>query len=227
MTGVVSARGRAERLSAYARSIVPDGANRDPNDFYPTPPGATMALCLVEQFPGTVWEPACGAFDMVRVLERASGAAHVRATDICAQRADVRGWMLADFLNPQPGDLVSADHVVTNPPFKLARPFVDRALAVVPAGGKVAMLCRLMFLEAESRHFWWRGTPLARVHVFSDRVPFQRGRLVAQGEQGGRMVPYAWFVWEKGYDGPAALGWIKYRDGVAAWDALIGRGGQG
>lgn len=221
--------GRAERLSAYARSIVPDAADRDPHDFYPTPPGATMALCLVEQFPGVVWEPACGALDMVRVLERASAAARVVATDICAQVGAVRSWQVGDFLNP-PGlwfeSLARPDHVVTNPPFKLARPFIDRALAAVPEGGKVAMLCRLMFLEAEARHDWWKAAPLARVHVFSDRVPFQRGRLVAPGEQGGRMVPYAWFVFEKGYQGPPALGWIKYRDGVAAWAKLMGEDGR-
>jgi hypothetical protein len=205
---------RAERLSAYAQSIVPDKANREPNDFYPTPYGATMALCLHQQFPGVLWEPARGTGEMEEVLRAASGAAIVRGSDLIAY-GGYRG-PTRNFFTPG-DDYRNIDHVVTNPPFKLAKPFVDQGLKTVRPGGKVAVLCRLMFLEALSRHVWWKAAPLRQVLVFSDRVPFQRGRLVADDEQGGRMVPYAWYVFESGYAGTASLDWITYRGGCEAW----------
>jgi hypothetical protein len=33
---------------------------RADHDYYPTPPEAVRALLGVEQFEGTIWEPACG-----------------------------------------------------------------------------------------------------------------------------------------------------------------------
>lgn len=202
-----------EHLSVYARTVVPDAAARDPHDFYPTPPGATMALCSVEQFPGTVWEPACGEGDMARVLVRASGARHVYATDLIARGGMTAGYV-CDFLAT---GRECVDHVVTNPPFKLAQRFVEHGLCQVPEGGRVAVLVRLMFLESLARRAWFAASGLARVWVFADRVPFQRGRLVAAGEGGGRMVPYAWFVFVRGHSAPPTLGWISYAEGCAAW----------
>src|ERR1700674_3667292 len=38
-------------------------------DFYPTPPEAVRALLSVEQFDGTIWEPACGYGAISRELE--------------------------------------------------------------------------------------------------------------------------------------------------------------
>lgn len=45
---------------AYVRGIIPDKANREKDDFYPTPPAAVRALLSVETFEGAIWEPACG-----------------------------------------------------------------------------------------------------------------------------------------------------------------------
>lgn len=50
----------AREQSFVTRSSTADTANRDPDDFYPTPPQATHALLKIESFRGRIWEPACG-----------------------------------------------------------------------------------------------------------------------------------------------------------------------
>jgi hypothetical protein len=95
------------------------------------------------------------------------------------------------------------DHIVTNPPYSLAREFVDHALKVTH--GKVAMLLKLNFLEGQKRAKWFPTTPLRNVHVFSRRVSFARG----DGEDGGAgLLAYAWFVWERNYKGKPTIDWI-------------------
>ena len=46
------------------------GTNRQKDDFYPTPPEATIALLNSEKFgEGTIWECACGNGAMSKVLK--------------------------------------------------------------------------------------------------------------------------------------------------------------
>lgn len=39
---------------SYVHGIIPDAQNREPNDFYPTPPRSTRALLEVEDFDGEI-----------------------------------------------------------------------------------------------------------------------------------------------------------------------------
>jgi hypothetical protein len=72
---------------------------------------------------------------------------------------------------------------------------------------KVAMLCRLAWLEGIERREFFRSTPLSRVHVFSNRVPMLRGGD-AMLKGGGSMVAFAWYVWDHAHEGPPTLNWI-------------------
>lgn len=183
---------------AYVQAVAPDAENRERDDFYPTPPEGTQALLRVERFEGTVWEPACGDGAMSRVLEAAGLS--VISTDLIDRGY---GTPHVDFLLDY---RTRADNVVTNPPFKLAEPFARHALARTT--GKVALLCRLAWLEGIGRHALFTKTPLARVWVFSRRLQIQRGRLAEEGDSGG-VIAFAWFVWEHGHLGPPVLGWIE------------------
>lgn len=183
---------------AYVRSIrvSPD---RERDDFHPTPPEGTAALLAVERFPGVVWEPACGAGDMSRVLEASDEITRVISTDLIDRGFGRTG---VDFLRDHE---TSADHVVTNPPFRLASQFALHARARVR--GKVALLGRLAWLEGVGRRRMFEQTGLTRVWVFSRRLRVQRGRLPEPGDRGG-MIAFAWFVWDPGHDGPWQGGFI-------------------
>jgi len=182
---------------AYVRGIIPS-ADRERDDFYPTPPAGTRALLAVERFEGAIWEPACGQGDMSRELEAAGY--QVISTDLLDRGY---GEARVDFLMEwQP----RAPNIVTNPPFKHAEGFVRKALSLTT--GKVAMLCRLAWLEGKQRRELFEGTPLARVWVFAGRLQIQRGRLAETSDASG-MVAFAWFVWEHGHCGAPALGWVS------------------
>ena len=191
--------------SAFSRAQTDDPANRETHDFYPTHPGATRALLMVEAFDGLIWEPACGDGAMSRVLEAAGN--EVISTDLIDRGYGEGGRAFLMEWAPR------APHIVTNPPFRWAREFADRALLLSRApGGKVALFLRLAFLEGLGRQRWFATTPLARVWVMSRRVPMQRGRLVESNSgEGAGVIAFAWFVWEHGHAGPPQLGWLDWK----------------
>jgi hypothetical protein len=171
------------------------GKDREKDDFYATPPLATQKLLKVEQFEGDIWEPACGMGHISTVLEDAGYC--VLSTDLVDRGHGIGG---IDFL------LSSRDehpNIITNPPFKLAQQFAERALEVTTQ--KVALLCRLQFLESLERKPFFESTPLKNVWVFSKRLTMVKGGEIKN--QGG-LIPFAWFVWEHGYTGKPTLGWI-------------------
>ncbi|UAK24203.1 hypothetical protein [Sphingomonas nostoxanthinifaciens] len=186
---------------AFARGQRDDPANRETHDFYPTWPAATTALLAVERFDGPIWEPACGDGAMSRVLEAAGHT--VISTDLIDRGYGEGG---RDFLMEW---APRAPNIVTNPPFRWASQFVDRALQLTT--GKVALFLRLAFLEGQDRGRWFPTTPLARAWIMSRRVPIARGRLAGPDEQGGGVIAFAWFVWERGHCGPPVLGWLDWK----------------
>jgi hypothetical protein len=68
---------------------------RADHDFYPTPPEAVRALLSVEQFDGTIWEPACGDGAISRELE--AHGHNVVSTDLIDRGYGQSG---SDFLSP-------------------------------------------------------------------------------------------------------------------------------
>lgn len=185
---------RAQTIAG--RSDVP-GYVRQKDDFFPTPERATLALLAVEKFHGAIWEPACGNGAISKVLA-AEGYA-VESTDLVN-----RGFGLTpvDFLMEHKS---LAPNIVTNPPFKLAVPFVRQALNL--ATGKVAMLLKIAFLEGVERAEVFKKSPLARVLVFSRRLSFV-GPNRKSSLEGSGMMAFAWFVWDHRHSGAPTIGWL-------------------
>lgn len=173
------------------------------DDFYATPPEAVHALLKVENFSGTIWEPACGDGAIVNVL-RAAGH-RVYATDL-VERGCPDSESRVDFLfESQPGIHIGA--IITNPPYALAKPFVAHALTL--AVPKVAMLLRLAFLEGIGRSSILDNGLLARVHVFKNRLP-RMHRHGWAGKEASSSIAFAWFVWELGWNKLAELNRISW-----------------
>lgn len=147
---------------------------------------------------GVVWECACGNGAMSEVL-KAHGL-QVFSTDLIDRGyGEVKGL---DFLEELP-TIYKAEHIITNPPFKFAKPFIEQALKVT--SGKVCMLLRLAFLESADRYQLFQDTPLRTVYVFSKRLTMS---AKGEGKSKGGMIPFAWFVWEHGYKGKPQIEWI-------------------
>ena len=100
--------------------------------------------------------------------------------------------------------------ILTNPPYKFAKEFVLKALSLVKKGRKVYMFLKLTFLEGKSRYNeLFSKYPPKAIHVFSERVMCAKnGNFEEMKAGGGSAVAYAWFVWEKGYNGQTVIDWI-------------------
>jgi hypothetical protein len=149
------------------------GGERRPNDFYPTPWEATVALLKVTDFPRCVWEPACGNGAMARVLEAFGHKVH---------ESDIE----ADFtkVETHPFGCAREFAIITNPPFKLAAKFIEKALSFTP---HVAMLLKSQFLHAASRLPLYEKHPPCHVFPLTWRLDFTNG--------GAPTMDCAWFVW--------------------------------
>ena len=173
--------------------------DRADNDYYATEPSATDWLCRIEDFRGPILEPACGEGHMSRVL-----ADH--GYDVVSRDLADRGFgEVADFLSP--GNTEWDGDIVTNPPYAFAQEFVEKALAIVPDGRKVAMFLKLTFLEGKRRARLFDNYPPRRIWVSRSRLKCARNGDFAHA--GGSATAYAWFVWEKGYAGRPEIRWFN------------------
>jgi len=165
------------------------GSTRHPDDHYATPSWCVDALRLVlPRFDGLVIDAGCGEGAILEALGHAPvigvELAHARA-----QLAIAKGHRIveADFLAYSDRNVRA---VIMNPPYKLAKEFVDHAMRLVQLNdGFVAALLRLPFLAGQKRRGWWQDNP-ADVYVLSRRPSFTG--------KGTDSCDYAWFVWGPG-----------------------------
>ena len=174
---------------------------REANDYYATEPKAAELLLEVEEFSPFIWECACGEGHLAEVF-KAHGY-HVVASDIVD-----RGYgQVLDFLSYS--FPVECD-IITNPPYKYAKEFVEHALDIIPNGNKVAMFLKLQFLEGKARRKLFEKYPPKTIYVASGRLLCAKnGEFEKMKAGGGSAVAYAWFVWEKGYTGDTVVKWIN------------------
>jgi len=186
-------------MSATAKVRKGDTPQRERDDFYSTPPAVTRALLSKERFSTRIWEPACGLGAISDVLTEAEY--DVVSTDMVERGFGIGG---RDFLFETK---LEAPAVVTNPPFKLADEFVLHALYL--GAEKCAFFMRTAWLEGRARHArLWSKHPPVRVWQFCGRQTLWRGDDPSPKDKGGA-IAFAWFVWEAGYRGAPALGWLS------------------
>lgn len=184
------------RLAGSVRSI-----SERKSDFYPTPTFATEALLEYVSFSGSILEPCCGKGHISKVLCRLENNAVV-SYDIVD-----RGYgAVKNFFDEEDG---TYSNVITNPPYRNAQKFVEKAKRV--AQSKIAMFMKLVFLEGQERYSFFKDEtfPLSEIFVFSERVT-----LALDGElESGGTIAYAWFVWNKNYivGSRPTINWIAPR----------------
>ena len=173
---------------------------REENDFYATEPKAIDILCQVEKFNEWILEPACGQGHLSKRL--IENGYQVYSSDLID-----RGYgMQYDFFETSSwhGD------IITNPPYKFAKEFIEKSLSIIPTGNKVAMFLKLQFMEGKARKELFKCHPPKTIYVSSSRLLCAKNAdfdgMIAGG---GSAVAYAWYVWEKGYSGKTVVEWIN------------------
>ena len=103
-----------------------------------------------------------------------------------------------------------AGDIITNPPYKIAKEFVEHSLAIAETGSKVAMFLKLTFLEGKERRKMFDKYPPKVVYVASGRLQCAKNGDFETFSAGvGTAVAYAWYIWEKGYSGDTVLRWFN------------------
>lgn len=182
--------------------------DRDDLDYYVEPEWTSARLFCVEPFFGRqILDPACGSGRIVR----AARAAGLKATgsDIVKRTAQCRRTI--NYLDSKHDDWLRnvADNIVCNPPFSLAREFVDRSLDL--GMRRMAMLLPVRWLLGDRRSRWLENTPLIRVWLLTPRPSMPPGKLIEDGvEPTGGRVDFAWYVWDREIAGvPPQIGWLR------------------
>lgn len=173
--------------------------DRADKDYYATEPAATEWLCKIEHFGGPILEPSCGEGHISRQLQKAG-------YEVVSRDLADRGFgEVADFLSPENKEW--AGDIVTNPPYSFAQEFVEKSLAIIPEGRKVAMFLKLTFLEGKRRARLFETTPPIRIWVSHSRL-----KCAMNGDfehTVGSATAYAWFIWQKGFQGHPQIRWFN------------------
>jgi 23S rRNA G2445 N2-methylase RlmL len=106
-----------------------------------------------------------------------------------------------DFTQPKERSVI-----ITNPPYTLFVPMVERAMAI--CNKKVAMLLPLRYLTSKERFEVFKKYPPKYVYVYIERICIAKNGKFEEYDAGANMEMYAWYVWEKGFEGEPTLRWI-------------------
>lgn len=173
---------------------------RAQNDYYATEPKAVELLLENEKFCSNVWECACGEGHMSKILE--NNGYNVRSTDLI-----YRGFGEKTSYNFLENSEKWGGDIITNPPYKFAKEFIEKSLDIIDDGHKVAMFLKLQFLEGKARKQLFLSNPPKTIYVSSSRLICAKNGDFNSITSSA--VAYAWFVWEKGFKGNPIIKWIN------------------
>lgn len=200
-------------------SLVGDSVSRErvEEDYYATPPEATRVLLDAFGINNckTFLEPACGEGHISKELERWYGKlGYSIGTEIIITSSDLiyRGYGKGsiDFLTLGSIGLQKKwDCIITNPPFKLAQEFIEKALQL--SNKYVIMFAKIQLLEGIARKKLFDKYPPKYIYVFTDRVnPLRNGSpFDEKGKPWASTMCFAWFVWEIGFEGEPRIRWLN------------------
>lgn len=172
---------------------------REENDFYATEPKAAELLLDVVPELNNIWECACGQGHLAKVFGNVDKLG--KATDLID-----RGYgATEDFL--QSKEPYHNGDIVTNPPYKYAKEFVEKALELVDVGRYVCMFLKVLFLESRSRKELFIKFPPKVIYVSSSRINCAKNGDFDNYTSSA--IAYAWYVWQKGYNGESVIKWIN------------------
>ena len=175
---------------------------REVDDYYATDPIAITVLCDVEKFNHKIWEPSCGEGHLSKRL--LSYGYSVLSSDKVYRGYGDGNMNFLDIHTKWDGD------IITNPPYKHAQEFIEKALSLIPQGNKVAMFLKLQFLEGKKRKKMFAKYPPKTVYVSSSRILCAKNAdFEGMRKGGGSAVAFAWFVWVKGFEGNPIIKWVN------------------
>ena len=183
-------------------------AERQVNDFYPTPDLLAVAICkrLSEVLPNghfDVIEPSAGAGAFVRPLRELWGLQPLIAIDIAPDTAALRAAGADDVFQADWVSWVRSYRidgptlVIGNPPFSLAHEHITAGLDYLLPGSHICFLLKLNFFGGKEREkVFWRQGQLRYLIPIIGRPTFVKGEVASNDTN-----EYGVFIWEVGFPG--------------------------
>ena len=170
------------------------GTVRKPHDFYATPISAIEKILQNFNFDHmTILEPSAGNGNIIKVLREKYIDTNITAMEIREEEKDNLQQVsdtviIGDFLTTEFTD--TYDVIIGNPPYSLAKEFMEKCFTVAHENTKIIMLLRTAFLESKARYSFWQQYPLSGLYVLSQRPSFTG--------KGTDATSYSWFLWDNG-----------------------------
>ncbi|WP_137743416.1 hypothetical protein [Robertmurraya siralis] len=175
------------------------GSKRVESDFYATPLNVIDNLLSHHQLKdGIILEPSAGNGNFIRSIRNNGYINNVIANELRTEEinnllnsgANIVTNMdyLSDEFEIPNIDNKKVETVIGNPPFSLAKEFLEVTFNRFP-NAEIIMLLRLAFLESKKRYDFWKKHPVSKLYVLSERPSFT-GR-------GTDATAYCFMVWNK------------------------------
>jgi methylase of polypeptide subunit release factors len=156
------------------------------NDFVQTPKYVTEALLEREKFEGSILEPCCGAGAISTVLQ--SKGYQVISSD---KNNYGFGFQRDLFTIAEP-----AENIITNPPFTKQSKVKCHLLSITSKKLALLWYVKSLGFEVETK----TSRNLKTVYVFPEKIAWQEIKI---------NWLFAWYVWEKGYEGSVSIHWLE------------------
>ena len=184
--------------------------DREKHDYYATDPNSLEIFLkrLKEddiQLSKYIWECSCGEGHLSEVLEKYG---YVTTNTDLVDRGYQRNFTQLDFLQT---DVIFDGDILTNPPYKYAKEFVEHSLKCINENNYVIMFLKLQFLEGKARKKLFDKFPPKYIYVFSERQRCaMNGNFDKYANSGGThgAVAYCWYIWQKGFVGEPIIRWL-------------------
>lgn len=165
------------------------GTKRNKQDFYETPIKTIKLFLNNYQIQGNnILEPCAGNGNISKTIKQYYPSCRLDQVEIREEEKNnlqpYGNIYIENFLNWQPKKYY--DCIITNPPYSLAKEFIEKSLIIA---NEVIMLLRLAFLESKKRYEFWQKYPVNELYILSQRPSFTGN--------GTDATAYAWFVWNK------------------------------
>ena len=187
------------------------------HDFYATDPVAVEKLLRQYSINGTeVLEPCIGNGNIANAHRTFyNNTLNITGVDIVDR--GYPGTIVQDFLTWETDN--KYDCIITNPPFSLAKEFVEKGMTLLNEGvieedgypnGQLIMFLKIQFLEGEKRKELFDRYPPKYIYVFRNRMAtWNNGQpLDPSGKRWATTMCHAWFVWEKGSKTEPVIRWL-------------------
>ena len=176
-------------------SVIKEKTKRKPYDFYATPIDVIenfMKYIDLNKYGNKILDPGAGNGNISTVIKKMYRWKNVTALEIREEEREklktfCNNVIIDNFL--EISNLEKYDIIIGNPPYSLAREFVEKSLELLSENGILVFLLRTSFLESKSRYEFWQKNPLSELYVLSKRPSFTG--------KGTDSASYAWFIWDK------------------------------